>query len=141
MLSSIAMRIAIPVWRDRVSPVFDVAGSLRLVDLEDGAPLQRSHANLQEDDLGARVRKLSDLGVDVLICGAISRPLETMLAAAGVKVIAQICGGVEEVLDAYRTGGLGDLAFAMPGCCGRRQGFGQGRRCRNGGRHSQGDVA
>jgi len=134
------MRIAVAVWRDRVSPVFDVAGSLLLVDLEDGAPLQRSDANIQEEDIVARVQKLSELGVDVLICGAISRPLETMLTAAGVKVIARICGGVEEVLDAHRTGRLGDRAFAMPGCCGRRQGFGHGRRCRNRGRRAQGDV-
>ena len=135
------MRIAVPVWRDRVSPVFDVAGSLRLVDLEDGTPLRRSDANIQEDDPGVRVQKLSELGVDVLICGAISRPLETMLTAAGVKVIAQVCGGVEEVLEAYRSGRLGEPAFAKPGCCGRRQGFGHGRRCRNGARRAEGDVA
>jgi len=141
MLSAFTMRIAIPVWRDRVSPVFDVAGSLRLVDLEDGTPLRRSDANLQEDDPGARVQRLSELGIEVLICGAISRPLETMLTAAGVKVIAQVCGGVEEVLEAYRSGRLGDPAFAMPGCCGRRRGFGYGRRCHHGGRRAQGDVA
>jgi predicted Fe-Mo cluster-binding NifX family protein len=135
------MRIAVPVWRDRVSPVFDVAGNLLLVDLEDGAPLQRSDANIREDDIHARVQKLSELGVDILICGAISRPLETILTAAGVKVIARICGGVEEVLGAYRSGRLGDPAFAMPGCCGRRQDFGHRRRCRNGGRRAQGDVA
>ena len=103
------------------------------MDLEDGAPLQRTDANIQQDDIVARVQKLSELGVDVLICGALSRPLEAMLTAAGVKVIARICGGVEEVLDAYRTGRLGDPAFAMPGCCGQKRrrhrgGCGRNRR-------------
>ena len=133
------MRIAVPVWRERVSPVFDVAGSLLLVDAEDGARTRRSDANVQGDDIGARVQTLTELGVDVLICGAISRPLEAMLTAAGVKVVAQVCGGVEDVLDAYRSGSLGDPAFAMPGCCGRRR----RSRCRSRGRgerhHAQGD--
>ena len=115
------MRIAVPVWRDRVSPVFDVAGTLLLVDSEGGAPLHRTDASMPEDDLGARVQKLSDLGVDVLICGAISRRLETMLAEAGIEVVARICGGVEEVLDAYRSGRHDDPAFAMPGCCGQKR--------------------
>ena len=106
------------------------------MDLEDGRQVRRNDANLQEDDLRARAEKLAELGVDVLVCGAISRPLEAMLTAAGVKVIAQVCGGIEEVLDAHGTGRLGDPAFAMPGCCGRRRGFGYGRRCRNGGRRA-----
>jgi predicted Fe-Mo cluster-binding NifX family protein len=121
VLYASTMRIAIPVWRDRVSPVFDVAGNLRLVDQEDGAPLQRSDASIQEGDSVARVRKITELGVDLLICGAISRPLESMLTAAGVKVVARICGGVDEVLNAHRSGRLGDPAFAMPGCCGQKR--------------------
>ena len=133
MLFAFAMRIAVAVWRDRVSPVFDVAGSLRLVDLEDGTPLRHSNANLQEDDPSARVRKLSELGVKVLICGAISRPLETMLTGAGIRVIGRICGGVEEVVEAYRSGRHDDPAFAMPGCCGQKRrrnrgGCGRNRR-------------
>lgn len=135
------MRIAVPVWRDRISPVFDVAGSLLLVDLREGTPALRSDAILQEEDPDSRTARLGELGVDVLICGAISRPLESMLAAAGIKVIARVCGGVDDVLDAYRSGRLGDRAFAMPGCCGRRRGFGHGRRCGKGGRGAQGDVA
>jgi len=140
MLCAVAMRIAVPVWRDRISPVFDVAGSLLLVDLQDGAPVLRNEASLQEEDRDVRARRLGDLGVDVLICGAISRPLEASLAAAGIKVIARVCGGVDDVLDAYRSGRLGDRAFAMPGCCGRRRGFGHGRRCGKGGRGARGDV-
>lgn len=112
-----------------------------MVDLENGAPVRRSDASIQEKDLRARATKLTELGVNVLICGGISRPLETMLTAAGVKVVAQVCGGAEEVLEAYQSGRLGDPAFAMPGCCGRRRGFGHGRRFRNEGRRAQGDVA
>jgi len=134
------MRIAIPVWRDRVSPVFDVAGDLVWFDVKDGAQVQRGDAEIREDDLRARVQKLTELGIEVLICGAISRPLEAMLTAAGVKVIAQVCGGVEEVFEAYQSRRLGDRAFAMPGCCGRRRGLGHGQRCRQGGRGGQGDV-
>jgi hypothetical protein len=35
------MRIAIPQWQGRVSPVFDVAGILLLIDIEDGREIGR----------------------------------------------------------------------------------------------------
>jgi predicted Fe-Mo cluster-binding NifX family protein len=63
----------------------------------------------------------------VLICGAISRPLEAMLLSAGVEVIPQTCGPVEEVLKAFMSGKLTEKAFLMPGCCGRRRRFHDGR--------------
>lgn len=122
------MRVALPVWRDRISPVFDVSGRLLLIDLDDGVERQRSDVCVEEDDPAARVRKLAELGVDVLICGAISQPLETMLVDRGIRVIAQTCGGVEEVLGAFQSDRLGDLSFAMPGCCRRRRGACYGHR-------------
>ncbi len=122
------MKVGIPQWRDRVSPVFDVASSLLVVDLAKGRELRREQRALTAGDPIERARQVSQLGTNVLICGAVSWPLEIALSAAGVRVIPFTCGMVEEVLSAFVNGKLTRSAFLMPGCCGRRRRFHVRRR-------------
>ena len=128
------MRIAIPIADGRISPVFDVAEKLVLVDVEAGREVGRTETPLMDEAIELRARRVAQLGVNVLICGAISRPLHALLSAAGVEVIPQTCGEVEEVLGAFVEGRLIGDAFVMPGCCGRRRRFrgGRGRGNRRG---------
>lgn len=128
MHSRRVMRIAIPIADDRVSPVFDVARRLLLVDAEQGGGAGRTEQALEEESPELRARRVAELGVSVLICGAISRPLESMLVAAGVEVIPQTSGQVDEVLGTFLSGQLVGDAFVMPGCCGRRRRFRRGHR-------------
>ena len=67
------------------------------------------------------------LGVEVLICGAISRPLAEMITDSGIRLIPFLSGDVEEVIQAFLAGNLPNSAFLMPGCCGRRRRFRSGR--------------
>lgn len=121
------MRVAVPVSAGRVSPVFDVAGRLLLVDLDGQSELNRQEVPLGEENPAHRAKHLAQLGIDVLICGAISRPLEMLLLDAGVEVVPHICGDLEAVLQAFRARGLENETFVMPGCCGRRRRFRGGR--------------
>ena len=115
------MRIAIPQWQSRVSPVFDVAANLLLVEVTDACEVGRQEVPLTATDPTRRAQQVAHLAANVLICGAISRPLELALHSAGVQVISQICGQVDEVLRSFLVGGLANDAFRMPGCCGRRR--------------------
>ncbi|MBN2560238.1 MAG: NifB/NifX family molybdenum-iron cluster-binding protein [Phycisphaerae bacterium] len=117
------MRVAVPTWTGRVSPVFDVAKRLLVVTLDGGGEISREEAAIEEGLLTARAKRVAQLGVDVLICGGISVPLEAMLVSAGVRVIPHTCGTVEEVIQAFASGRLTDQTFLMPGCCGRRRRF------------------
>lgn len=121
------MKVAISTWEGRVSPVLDVAKRLVVIDVEDGTEARRTEADVEESQLAARARRIRALGVDVLICGAVSWPLEGTLTSAGIRLIPQICGPVEDVLRAFLAGQLPDEAFLMPGCCGRRRRFRGGR--------------
>lgn len=133
--------MGIPTWNGRVSPVFDVAKRLLVADLDSGAEANREEVKIEEEQPTLRAKRMVELGVTVLVCGAISRPLEAMLAAAGVRVMPQICGPVEEVLQAFTAGRLEDASFRMPGCCGRRLRF-RGRRRGGRSRFSvQGDIS
>ncbi|MDZ7616968.1 MAG: NifB/NifX family molybdenum-iron cluster-binding protein [Patescibacteria group bacterium] len=126
-------KVAVPEWQGRVSPVFDVAARVLLVDLRgETKPGQPHVEGLGGTSPRERVQRLVQWRVDVLVCGAISWPLEALLAAEGVRVIANICGPVQEVIQAFHDGTLEDGQFAMPGCCRKRR-HGQRRRCHGGG--------
>jgi predicted Fe-Mo cluster-binding NifX family protein len=126
------MRVAIPVWQESVSPVFDVARNLLLVDVKAGVEQKRWLEPVNETDLLARAGRLKALSVSILLCGAVSWPLEQTLVSAGIEVIPHLCGDVNEVLGAYLSGRLWDRIFVMPGCGGRRHRWGRGRGARHG---------
>jgi predicted Fe-Mo cluster-binding NifX family protein len=110
------MKIAIPLWNDRISPVFDTATRLLVVEVAGQEESSRFETILDEEDLARRCLRINRLGVDVLICGAISRPYSRILSASGINIIPQISGLVEDVLRAYFKGELSHPRFLMPGC-------------------------
>jgi predicted Fe-Mo cluster-binding NifX family protein len=114
------MKIAIPYWLGRISPVFDEATRLVVVETDHGREVGREIQTLTCFDPWGRAREILTLGAQILICGAISRPLEMALRGAGITVIARTCGPVEEVLAAFVNGGLENDAYRMPGCGLRR---------------------
>ena len=109
------MRVAVPDWKGRISPVFDVARQLLVVDFGGGRELQRSAERLEPTLLPLRVDGLARLGVNVLLCGGISAPLLRMLEARSIRVIPGVSGDVDQVLQGYLAGQLTDDRFAMPG--------------------------
>jgi predicted Fe-Mo cluster-binding NifX family protein len=126
------MKIAIPIYNGNVSNVFDFAHRLSVVDIENAKVVERSEVELKAESLPQRAGSLKNLGVDVLICGAISRALACMVTASGIEVLAFVTGRVDDILGAYLTGQLAKPQFSMPGYWpGARKGFGRGRRkCR-----------
>jgi predicted Fe-Mo cluster-binding NifX family protein len=109
-------RVALPTWDGRVSPVFDVARHLLVVDLDGARELGRRFRPLPASEPPARVQVLLDLEVDVLVCGAISRGIEDALTAAGVKVMSGVRGDAESVVLAFSVGNLEDDAtLHLPG--------------------------
>jgi len=132
------MKIAIPIYNDSVSNVFDFAHKLLLVEIENGKEATRSEVALESQLLPQRVGQLKSLEVDILVCGAISRVLANMVTASGIQLLPYVTGLVDDVLQAYLAGQLVQPQFSMPGCWpGARRGFGRRRRgCRwQGGRH------
>jgi len=109
------MRIAIPIWEDKISPVLDTASKLLIIDDKTQKKSSRFNANLLEQDMSQRCSFIRKLDLDVLICGAVSRQLSGMLKASGINIISGISGPVEDVLEAYLEGALLHSGFFMPG--------------------------
>ena len=126
------MKIAIPIYNDSVSNVFDFATRLLLVDIENDKETNRSEVALESQSLSQRTGQIKNLEVDVLVCGAISRVLANMVATSGIQVLPYVTGNINDVLQAYLNGQLAKSEFSMPGCwLGARRGFGRRRRgCR-----------
>ncbi|MHB8772898.1 MAG: NifB/NifX family molybdenum-iron cluster-binding protein [Syntrophales bacterium] len=109
------MKIAVTVWEDSVSTVCDFCGRVLIFDVEANEANNPLSLAFETEVWPARVNLLRELGVGVLLCGAVSRPLERLLATAGIEVIAWLCGSVDEIIRAYLEGGLSDTRFALPG--------------------------
>ena len=132
------MRVGVPTWEDRVSPVLDTAERVVVVDTEAGAASTRV-VNLGGLSPRQRVVAMREAGIDVLICGGITRRLLEALTVGGMTVVPWVSGPVEEVIDAFGRGGLEDGRFSMPGC-GRGRRRGRGGRGRGVGRGGKGGM-
>lgn len=117
------MKVALATWNGRISPVFDVARQVLMIDVEDGRVIARHEKTLPGTDPQAQAGRLAALGPQTLICGAISAPMAALLATSKIRVIPFTAGDVERVLGAWLLGTLPNPDLSMPGCCGQR------RRC------------
>lgn len=123
------MKVAIPIWNSCVSSAFDFAHRLLLVDIQDNSETSRSEIPLNPEPIPQRAAHLKTLGVDVLICGAISRSLASLVETSGIQVLPYVVGPADEILKAYLVGQLAQPRFVLPGFWpGSRKGFRRARR-------------
>jgi len=128
------MKVALSVFKDSISTVFDAAEQLLILEMGKTNGQKRSMFKIAPSDPVNRAVQLRDQGIDVLICGAISRPLQASIAAQGIVVYPFVRGTVEDVITAYQNGRLGNALYTLPGCRGRGlmaggRGRNRGRRC------------
>ena len=109
------MRIAIPTWKGRVAPLFDTASRLLVAEVDEGGEYSRFETDISEHFLHSKVMRLRELGIDTLICGAISEQGARMITTTGIKLIPWISGQVEEILHAFLRRNLLRTQFLMPG--------------------------
>ena len=114
------MKIAMPVWENKISPVLDTASRLLVLEMKEGGAMSRYEIFLDERDLSKRCLRIVGLGVDTLICGAVTRHFSDMLEALGIDLIPGISGQPDDVLHACFEGRLGHSKYLMPG--GNREG-------------------
>jgi predicted Fe-Mo cluster-binding NifX family protein len=112
------MKAAFAVWNNRIAPVFDVARGIRLIEAKFGRIVHERDEQLPADSGPEKGRRLIELNVDTLVCGAISRFMLSQIAAYDIRVVSFIAGDLREVILAWLSGDLKKAAFTMPGCCG-----------------------
>jgi predicted Fe-Mo cluster-binding NifX family protein len=120
-------KAAFPVWEGRIAPLFDTARDLHVVEAESGRVVLESDELLPTGPPGRMGSCLADLGVETLVCGAISRSMREVVASFGIRVVSFVSGERDEVIRAWLGGGLAQPAFTMPGCGGRHRARIRGR--------------
>ena len=132
------MKIALTIWNGRISPVFDVSREALILTIENATVATRCRECIEEPTAARKVCRLMELGVETLICGAISERLHQELITRGVQVVGFVAGDIEEVVQAFVAGKLPGPSLAMPGCCGKQNRFPGGKGQSQGQRQGRG---
>ena len=120
------MIVGIPVFGNRVSPRFDGAPALLLVDVSNGDVTPNKERSMIDARGWQSAEFLKSRRVEVLLCGGIRRCDYFSILDSGIEVYPGLMGEVDEILDTFLRGELtrGDL-------CGHAESpRSQRRRCR-----------
>lgn len=109
-----AMIIAIPVWQNRVAPLFDTAANLLVIKNEGNNP-ERDIINVESLTLFQRIDLLKILNVDLFICGGITKAILENIRNKSIKVTPFICGDINPIMNAVLQGKDIKALFSMPG--------------------------
>jgi predicted Fe-Mo cluster-binding NifX family protein len=120
-----ALTLAIPEYKGRVAPLLDVAG--RFVVGNSESPEEKFYLNAASFPDMARIQRLKDSGVNIIICSAISEVFAKLLQSSGIEIVPGVIGSIDDIISAFFNDRLNTDQFAMPGCEWRRRY--RGRRC------------
>ncbi len=114
------MKAAFTVWNERISPVFDVARSVLIVKAGQGEILAQEELSLAQLSEREKLHCLLNHQVELLVCGAISRSLQSAVESVGIRVYPFCSGDITQLISCWLKGDLERECFAMPGCRHRR---------------------
>ena len=102
------MKIAVPLFGKRVSPRFDYAPSVAVIEADPVAAsvVQRHETDWTGYSVHERVRFLQQAHIKVVICGGIASDAQDALQQQRIKVIAWVTGRAEDALRLYLKGQL-----------------------------------
>ncbi len=123
--------VAIPVFQERISPLLDVAKKFAIYEIEDGKIKQKLVIDIHAECEHFRVDKLKELGVSVIIGGAVSDFVSRLINERGISLISWVNGAVDDVICLYIKNELHVSPIGNPGCgdgrrrgrCGRKEHF------------------
>lgn len=110
------MITALTVWENRISPVFDSSHTLLVAQIENNEIINR-HLEPFNPNLPSQLAdRLNAIGVEILICGAISQLPAYIIEVIGIELIPFITGNTDEVLENLTKNQPIVPEFLMPGC-------------------------
>ncbi len=130
--------LAIPVFRDRVAPVFDWCSRIIIIPEKETDKESSRQIDVRENTFKL-MRKLREQGIRTVICGAMSLEALNYGRSIGLKIIHGIVGEIEDVLQAYRDQKLDQPQYCLPGCREKRRRRG-GKNCAGAGGEGRMDA-
>jgi len=110
------LKLALTIWGNRISPVFDSARKLLIVEVKNTKVVKRQYKTINFEMASDLAQILPDLKINILICGAISKGFSDVIETSAIKLIPFITGHVDAVLESYIENNRVIAEFFMPGC-------------------------
>lgn len=110
------LKVAFTIWGNRISPVFDSARKLFIVEIKDNRIIDTQYQPFDSGVDSDLAQRINGLGINVLICGAISKRFSDLIEISDIKLISFITGHVDTVLESYMKNNEIIAEFFMPGC-------------------------
>jgi predicted Fe-Mo cluster-binding NifX family protein len=125
------MKIAIPIFENRISPRLDCAKKILLVKVaeKDKKVISSRETEAQTGDTSGNIEFYLSNEITVVICGGISIEMQDMLVKHGIRVISWVTGEAKKALDLFIEGKLASGTMLCPGrrlrkwrfCCQEKQ--------------------
>ena len=100
------MKIAVTYENEEIFQHFGHTAQFKVYDVQGSAIVNSEVIDTNGSGHGALAGLLSDLGVDVLICGGIGGGAQMALAQAGIKLYGGVRGNADDAVSACIAGTL-----------------------------------
>jgi predicted Fe-Mo cluster-binding NifX family protein len=124
------MKIAIPLFRNRISPRFDFSPEIWIITVENGEVVHQEKLPMAHLNLQQRLDHLVSNGVNQVICGGIDGFCLNRLGCRGIDVLQNVVGEAKIAFDLFLKGRLRPGFFCdkrRRRLCMQRRGFGKTR--------------
>lgn len=109
------MKIALTIWGNRISPVFDSANTVMIVDLENLRTSDRVYKGFDPQDVKQILAILKKYKIDILICGAITDDRSIFIEQNGIVLVPFIFGNTDKILATLTNEKHRISDYIMPG--------------------------
>jgi predicted Fe-Mo cluster-binding NifX family protein len=109
------MKVAIPIFENRISPRFDFSPEMWVIEVERGKVVGQEKFSTTNLNLLQRLEQITSNGVDKVICGGIDGLSRDQLGSRGIDVVQDVTGDADIVFGLFMRGRLRS-GF----CCERR---------------------
>ncbi len=110
------MKIAITIWGNRISPVFDAAATLLVAHIENRAIIKKSYTSFDPGTPFDLIKLLKKMQVPILICGAISTKPADLIVNNDIKLISFVTGNALKLIETFARKQTIEKSYMMPGC-------------------------
>ena len=117
------IKVAIPIFLDRISPRLDCARRMLILEIEKDRLVDKRELDISHWLPDEKIIQLRQLGIEQLICGGIRDQDRMGLNQLGIQVAFSVFGEVDRIIGEYLQGNL------KVSCCRGRKGRRGLRKC------------
>ncbi|UCH96147.1 MAG: hypothetical protein JSV88_04635 [Candidatus Aminicenantes bacterium] len=129
------MKVAIPLFRNGLSPRIDIADSLLIYDIDNGVVKRKEKCSLIFEHANQLIAVLQKNQITRIICGGCPQFFLRMLSFHGVEVVPGMIGDPDYIVKQLLNRELPGISLNgfMGKTCGHRRRYRRGRRgCKSG---------